>query len=607
MLIKALCDYYDILVSQNKVLPEGFSKVAVRYVIALTPDGKIDAIIDCQNEITIVDKKGKEKIISEPQEKLFPKRNEKTAIAANIIEHRPAYIFGLLNEGDKLIADDAKKKAAKSHEAFVKTNLEFIEDLDSPVINAYRNFLTVWKPAQETENPHLLELGKKLSVSNFCFCLSGHPELLLQDDPAIKEKWRQAYNSANVDNDTQTIAQCAVTGQKAPIARIHGKIKNVADGQASGTTLVGFNNPSEESYGRSQSYNSNISEAAMLKYCEALNYLLASKKNHVVLDGVTFIFWAAAQEDVYNDCINDILFGDDNQLDTEATESLLAGLAKDAGSAAIVKERLRTDNLDPNIDFYIVGIKPNASRLALKFLHHKKFGDILQNIAQHQADLQLGDKYKPLTLKQILRELISPKSKNEKIDPALLSKLLEAIIFNRPYPHAILAKAVQRVQTDVNLEVEAYVERTMQKRRACIIKAYLNRYNRAKNIKEEFDVALDINNNNQAYLCGRLFACLERVQNAASNGNLNRTIKDTYFAAASRNPKVIFPRLMHLYKYHQHNLDTGLAIYYDKLIGDIMNMLAGEFPGVQNLNDQGKFIIGYYQQTQDFFKKKEEA
>lgn len=607
MLINALCDYYDILVSQNKVLPEGFSKVGISYMIALTPEGKIDAIVNCQNKNIVTDKKGKEKTVSYPKEMLFPERSEKTAIAANIIEHRPTYIFGLLNEGDKLTADDAKKKAAKSHEALLKTNLEFIEGLDSPVINAYRNFLTSWEPAQETENNHLLELGKKLSVANFCFCLSGHPERLLQDDPAIKEKWLQASNTANADTDTQTIAQCAVTGQKAPIARIHRKIKNVADGQSSGTTLVGFNNPSEESYGRTQSYNSNISEAAMLKYCEALNYLLASKKNRVVLDGVTFIFWAAAQEDAYDDCINDILFGADNQLDTEATENLLAGLAKDVGSAAIVKDRLRMDNLDPDIDFYIAGIKPNASRLALKFLHHKKFGDILQNIAQHQADLQIGEKYKPLTLKQILRELISPKSKNEKVDPALLTKLLEAIIFNRPYPHAILAKAVQRVQTDVNLEVEDYVERTMQKRRACIIKACLNRYSRAKNMKEEFDMALDINNNNQAYLCGRLFACLEKVQNAASKGNLNRTIKDTYFPAASRNPKVIFPRLMYLYENHQHNLDTGLAVHYDKLIGSIMNMLAGEFPSVQTLDEQGKFIIGYYQQMQDFFKKKEEA
>ena len=66
-------------------------------------------------------------------------------------------------------------------------------------------------------------------------------------------------------------AQCAVTGEMAPIARIHGKIKGVAGGLATGAVLVGFNNPSECSYGMEQSYNSNISEAAMKKYTEALN------------------------------------------------------------------------------------------------------------------------------------------------------------------------------------------------------------------------------------------------------------------------------------------------------------------------------------------------
>ena len=603
MLIKALCDYYDILSSQNKVLPAGFSKVGVDYIIALTPEGKIEAIIDCQNKTTIIDKKGKEKIISNSKEMLFPKRSEKTAIAANIIEHRSAYIFGLMNEGEKLVADDVKKKAVKSHEAFVKTNLEFIEGLDSPVVNAYRNFLTGWEPAKETENAALLEIGKKFSLSSYCFCLSGHPELCLQDDPAVREKWLQAYSSA--ENDDEFITQCAVTGQNAPIARIHGKIKNVADGQPSGTTLVGYNNSAEESYGRTQSYNSNISELAMNKYCEALNYLLTNKKSHTVLDGVTFIFWAMAEEQNYDDYINRFLFGSIDTMDAAATENLLMTLMQEADRTAIIQDRLRTDKLDTNVDFYIVGIKPNASRLAIKFLHHKKFGEILQNIAQHQSDLQLGDNYKPLTLRQILGALVSPKSKNEKIDAGLISKMLEAIIFSRPYPNFILAKAIRRVQTDVNMDVEDYVVNAMQKRRVSVIKAYLNRYNRSKNIKEEFSVALDTNNTNQAYLCGRLFACLEKVQCAASSGSLNRTIKDTYFAAASRNPKVIFPRLMHLYEYHKRNLNTGLTVYYDKLIGGITNMLAGEFPGVQTLDEQGKFIIGYYQQMQDFVKKKE--
>ena len=50
MLIQALCEYYDILSKAGKVLPEGYSKVKIHYLISLTPDGVIDNIIDCRTK-----------------------------------------------------------------------------------------------------------------------------------------------------------------------------------------------------------------------------------------------------------------------------------------------------------------------------------------------------------------------------------------------------------------------------------------------------------------------------------------------------------------------------------------------------------------------------
>ena len=50
MLIKALCDYYDMLSAAEKVLPEGYSKVKIHYEVALTEEGEIDHIINIQKE-----------------------------------------------------------------------------------------------------------------------------------------------------------------------------------------------------------------------------------------------------------------------------------------------------------------------------------------------------------------------------------------------------------------------------------------------------------------------------------------------------------------------------------------------------------------------------
>ena len=61
MLIKALCDYYDVLSKAGQVLPDGYSKVKIHYLISLTEDGKIDEIIDCQEIEEAKDGKGKKK------------------------------------------------------------------------------------------------------------------------------------------------------------------------------------------------------------------------------------------------------------------------------------------------------------------------------------------------------------------------------------------------------------------------------------------------------------------------------------------------------------------------------------------------------------------
>lgn len=117
-------------------------------------------------------------------------------------------------------------------------------------------------------------------------------------------------------------------------------------------------------------------------------------------------------------------------------------------------------------------------------------------------------------------------------------------------------------------------------------------------------MALDTQNKDAAYLCGRLFAVLEKVQQEASNNTLNRTIKDSYFSSAASTPAVIFPRLLSLCEYHLRNLKY--EVKYRKLIQDIMSNISTEFPNHLTLPEQGKFMLGYYQQYQNFFEKKSE-
>ncbi len=593
MLIQALTDYYDILAEKGKVLSAGHSNVKIHYLISLTSTGEIDEIINYQQKEEIPVAKGKVKERWVPRDVIMPLRTEKPGIDANIIEHRPLYLFGLNLEKEGLSPDDRTGKAKKSHEIFVKTNLEFIEGINTPLVQAYRLFLLNWKPEEETQNPYLLGLGKDYSKSGYAFCLSGYPENMLQEEPQIKSKWEQKCLVLAENEEQNYIAQCAVSGEKAVIARIHNKIKGIPGGLPTGTVLVGYNNPSESSYGKEQAYNSGISETVMKKYAEAFNYLLSGRKHKILLDDVTVLFWAMNGEETCEDLIMAMLCGTSDKMDAEQTEYMLKALLQDGKRGKITEERLKSaDIFQPGVDFYMIGLKPNSSRLALKFIYKRRYADVLWNIARFQNDLQVSETIHPVSFSYIRKELISPKSRSDAINPALLSKLFEAVLTGGKYPTALLETVVRRVRIDSDLRMSMV--------RAGIIKACINRNYK----KGELKVALDKENCEQAYLCGRLFAVLEKLQQDSFGGTINRTIKDSYFSSASARPVLVFPKLLRLAQAHLNKVKY--PVYYNKLIGEIVCKLDGEFPETLLLPDQGRFMIGYYQQYQSFFEPKEQ-
>jgi CRISPR-associated protein Csd1 len=138
--------------------------------------------------------------------------------------------------------------------------------------------------------------------------------------------------------------------------------------------------------------------------------------------------------------------------------------------------------------------------------------------------------------------------------------------------------------------------------RAKLIKAFINR-----NYKNErkLTVSLDTMNTNIGYLLGRLFAVLEKVQEEANPG-INATIRDKFYASASSTPNAVYGNLMRLKNHHLSKLAKGRAIYFEKLLGEIVVDIPS-FPAHLTLDEQGQFAIGYYHQRQDFFTKKDKG
>ena len=140
-------------------------------------------------------------------------------------------------------------------------------------------------------------------------------------------------------------------------------------------------------------------------------------------------------------------------------------------------------------------------------------------------------------------------------------------------------------------------------------------------------MAYDCNNTNPAYVCGALFAVLQKIQEdslrqgapktaplkdsgtVSDNGKpdrLNRTIKDAYFGMAVSNPAAVMPKLIKLSTHHMKKIQRehpSWAANDEKALTEMLDKLGGEFPGTLNLYDQGRFILGYSHRYSAFFRK----
>lgn len=606
MLIRSLCDYYDIQSARGEAASDIMSEQPVHWMVMLTPDGRVADIIDKRIEESVPQKNGKVKIVKKPIVVPLPKRTQKTGIDANIIEHRPLYIFGLNYDAKiGLTPDDKTGKARKSHEAFVKKNLEFFDGIDSEIARAYVNFIKNWVPENETENEQLKKLGKEYQGSYYIFALDGSPECKLHKDKAVLAKYEEimAKAAAETAESDDGIMMCPIEGERLRAARIHDKIKGIKGGNSVGAVLVNFNSSAFESYGKSQSMNSGISEKAMKKYTSSLNKLLADPMHHIYSDDMTVVFFAMkhddkAECDLFNGYLNSSngVTEDSTKADVKAVSENIYYKGQTGNAQALDKD------VDNGVDFFVAGFTPNSSRICQKFMVSNKFGKIIDNVKQHQQDMAICDSNGEIPLWRINKELVSPNSANA-ISPALQSDIFQAILNGTNYPYTLLETVVRRVCTDSDTDSNNKIK--INEVRAGLIKAFINRKARINGDKEEITVALNPENKNPAYLCGRLFAVLEKIQLEAADVKLNRTIKDAYFSSASSRPALIFPRLIDLSKFHLNKLSEGRAIYFSKLIDEIMDNIEDNLPANLSLIDKGNFQVGYFHQNSYFFTKKD--
>ncbi|MDR0361987.1 MAG: type I-C CRISPR-associated protein Cas8c/Csd1 [Planctomycetota bacterium] len=413
------------------------------------------------------------------------------------------------------------------------------------------------------------------------FRLDDESECFISDRPAVKQRLAAHVGSRNPDG------VCSVTGERAPISRLHTVIKNVWGGQSSGVSLVSYNAPAFNSYNKEGGANAPVGEAAMFAYTTALNHLLGgdSAQRMQVGDAST-VFWSEKSSE-FEGRFAQFFTGDKD--DPDALTDLVRGLYDSI-------HRGRQAESDDVNRFYVLGLSPNAARVAVRFWIVGSVAEMERNIGRYFEDIKIAhgpNAPDELPLSRLLAQT-AVLGKRENIPPNLAGDVMRAILGGTPYPLTAMAALLRRVRA----------ERVVPHARAAFLKACINRSPLQEDDRErKMAMGLDRDNVNIGYRLGRLFAALEKTQLDALPG-IKATIRDRFYGSASSTPAAVFPTLIRTSKHHLGKLDDRQRKYRERLIGEIVDGLPPEFPDVLKLSDQGRFAIGYYHQMQDFFTKK---
>ena len=565
MILKALCDYYH----RSGDLPT--------LGLELKEIGFIIVIDKCGNFLRFEDRR----IDRKSAQSFLVKKSvgRSSAPIANYLYDNSQYVFGYSDKGDM-------KSMYKYFEVFRSKIREIYNKFtDNEAIKAVNAFYQL-SPSAMVEvmqnDPLWIDIVKNLNkkYSIFSFLIDGDTEIVACKKELIN--W-----DGNSDEAKRKL--CLVEGKRSKVVEV--TTATMIPGSQATAKLVAFQvNSGYDSYGKSKVYNAPISEEAEFAYTTALNHLLRSDSHNKFIIGTrTFLFWTSSNSEASKRS-EDSLFAllgraddDDPNRRIELVRSTFMSIYNGKLSA----------NKDDK--FYILGLAPNSARIAVVYWNEIPLREFAGLISKHFTDMEIVDtrkEKKPYVGLHSIIGNVTLGGKSSDAPPNLPDAVVKSIFQGIPYPDSLFQSCIRRIRAEQDINIVC----------AAIIKAYLNRLSNNNN-NEKLDIMLNKKNQNQGYLCGRLFAVLDKIQEDAYGIH---SIRERYMNSASATPAMVFSTILNLSTHHLEKLNSGGQIFYEKLKQEIISKLdADGFPTHLDLQDQGRFFVGYYHQRQDFFMGKD--
>ncbi|MBL8027397.1 MAG: type I-C CRISPR-associated protein Cas8c/Csd1 [Fibrobacteres bacterium] len=598
MILQALMTYYH----RKELPPIGFDYQEIPFIIVIDENGCFVNLEDTR------EKKGS-RLRGKPF--LIPAGKERSGKnswqTSNLLWDHFGYVLGYPKDESK----EAKERAENQHNVFCDEIRNLINRYPNEIeFKVVLSFLTKKDFSGIINHENWNEIIK-IAGCNLSFRIISRPKIVAEN-PCLLDYVEQNQNistSEDKDNsDEKILANCLLTGEYTEIARIQPQTPLPTKKSKSTAKLVSFQkNCGYDSYGKEQSYNSPISLKAAGAYGISLNHLLGSKQRTQVGDD-SIVFWAEKTDDMEVHIVD--IFGEPEKDDPDRNIRAVQRLFNSVKTGSL------SDNDNENNKFYILGLSPNVARISIRFWFVTTVRDLSKNLIQHFEDLKLSG---PDFLKEhfginvLIKSTTRSSEKHpygnyDDLPPRLTGEFVFSALNGTLYPSSLLIQILNRIKAEGEIPPKGdrlhFPRIQVDHCRYSIIKAIINRKTRYSNpsIKEELKMSLDETNKNTGYRLGRLFAALEKIQAEAHPG-LNATIRDRYYGAASGTPVTVFPILMRMKNHHISKLENkGRAVNLEKMLAEIIDGIS-DFPAHLPIDDQGRFAIGYYHQTQKFYQK----
>lgn len=554
---------------KSKLPIEGYNQVKIRWLIEIDMQGQLIG----SGFTSLI---GTEKETKNGTPWMVPDLIRAAGIKSKLLADNGEYVLGVARE------DTDPQKVAERHRQFKELVQKCAIETVEPSVQSVANFLKNWQPDRDllpTKESHGEDFEPSHTVT-FRIDKTTIPT----DASRVQSFWADWTSGVGEESTAKPTLTCLVTYQECGVeTRLPVKIKGIPNGQTVGTSLVSANDPPFSSYGLVNSLTSPICREAAEGFGKALNYLLANQDSRFYLNDSVYVFWT-------KNAIRQKL--------VPAYKQDQPGKIRQIFQSALNGKRgtsLRSNK------FYALGLTASGGRAVVRDWIDTNIAAVMENLIRWWDAQEIVNEFGGYSN----RRYFGIKSLSECLyrDPSkdaitrISTRLLHTAIHGGGLSLDILTQIVRRNRADKKFTHD----------RAALTKLVLATQPKYQEVMKSMQCLNEDPNfqdptDGAAYHCGRLLAQLERVQETALGRDVNATLIDRFYGAASTTPGKVFGGLVKDAQAHLSRIRKDKPSTYNALQQKLEEILcnispeADKLPNNLTMQQQSIFALGYYHQ-----------